>query len=128
MRTQPQFRGYRFDWDTSLPPAIKWLLIINTAVFLVQTTATLVTLNGGSLLIWWFGLRPLGVIPGLWLWQPFTYLFLHGGLWHLLLNMLVLWLFGTDVERAWGRRRFLSYYFLTGAGAGMVNILVKMAV
>ncbi|HWQ03552.1 MAG TPA: rhomboid family intramembrane serine protease, partial [Candidatus Nitrosotenuis sp.] len=62
---------------------------------------------------------------GLRIWQPFTYLFLHGGLFHLLINMLVLWMFGSDLERAWGMRRFTFYFFLCGVGSGLINVLVK---
>jgi len=45
----------------------------------------------------------LGPIPGLRLWQPVTYIFLHGGLWHLLINMLMLWMFGRELELVWVR-------------------------
>ena len=54
-----------------------------------------------------------------------TYLFLHAGLLHLLFNMLFLWMFGVDLERSWGSRRFYIYFFLTGIGAGCINVLVK---
>ena len=52
------------------------------------------------------------------MWQLFTYLFLHGGIMHLLINMLFLWMFGKDLELAWGTRRFYTYYFACGVGAG----------
>jgi membrane associated rhomboid family serine protease len=126
MRSYPRSYGYRFNWGGLLTPAIKTLLIANTAVFLVQTLVHLflspeveLALNKG------FGLVPRGVTHGLRLWQPFTYMFLHGGLWHLLINMLFLWMFGGDLERLWGKRRFYLYYFVTGVGAGCINILVK---
>ena len=63
-------------------------------------------------------LFPRGVIPGLRIWQPVTYIFLHGGLWHLLINMLMLWMFGRELELVWGKKRFLNYFFLCGVGAG----------
>ena len=59
------------------------------------------------------------------IWQPFTYIFLHGGLWHLLINMLMLWMFGRELELVWGKKRFLNYFFVCGAGAGLITILVK---
>ena len=123
------FRSYgpRIRWGGLLTPAIKALLIANTAVFLVQTLLQLFNRDAYSLFIEWFGLIPLAATRGLRIWQPFTYLFLHGGLWHILINMLVLWMFGADLERAWGKRRFLNYYFLTGVGAGVINIAVKMS-
>jgi membrane associated rhomboid family serine protease len=119
------YGGYRYNWRGLLTPAIKTLLIANTAVFLLQTLLGLLYRPGAALFVMWLGLVPRAVTHGLRVWQPFTYLFLHGGLWHLLLNMLVLWMFGSDLERYWGRRRFYAYYFLTGVGAGVVNIVVK---
>jgi membrane associated rhomboid family serine protease len=61
-------------------------------------------------------------------WQPVTYLFLHDpqSIMHILLNMLVLWMFGTPVEETWGTRRFLQYYFLCGVGAGICVVLVNL--
>jgi membrane associated rhomboid family serine protease len=72
----------------------------------------------------------LGLVPWLvthrgLIWQPVTYIFLHGGLFHLLFNMLFLWMFGADLERSWGAKRFYTFFFLTGIGAGVINVLVK---
>lgn len=126
------FRTYgpRVRWGSFLTPAIKWLLIANTAVFLVQTLVALLAGRTAAFeLVKWFGLVPFFVTHDIGhafrFWQPFTYLFLHGGLFHLLINMFVLWMFGGDIERTWGPRRFLNYYFLTGVGAGLVNVAVK---
>src|SRR5262249_26477520 len=65
---------------------------------------------------------------GLRIWQPVTYLFLHdaGTIWHLVTNMFMLWMFGRELEIVWGRERFLRYYFLTGVGAGLINLIVQM--
>ena len=59
--------------------------------------------------------------------QLFTYLFLHAGPWHLIVNMLVLWMFGVQLERDWGTRRFLKYYFICGIGAGICDVLMHAA-
>ncbi len=56
------------------------------------------------------------------LWQPVTYMFLHGGIGHLLFNMLALWMFGTELERTWGTRFFVRYYMVTGIGAALVTV------
>jgi len=126
MSYYPRSYGSRINWGGLLTPAIKWLLIVNTGVFLIQTlTRVLIGPDAYATQIRLFGLVPFFVTHGFFVWQPFTYLFLHGGLFHLLVNMFVLWMFGGDIERAWGRRRFLNYYFLTGVGAGVVNVLVK---
>jgi membrane associated rhomboid family serine protease len=70
----------------------------------------------------WFGLVPYQLLHALRVWQLVTYLFLHGGFGHLLFNMLALWMFGAALEWEWGIRRFLTYYFLTGVGAGVLSV------
>jgi membrane associated rhomboid family serine protease len=122
----PRSPGYRLSWGRMLTPAIRNIIVACTGMFLVQTLLLLffppiVSVRVNQEL----GLVPLLVTHGLRLWQPVTYLFLHGGIWHLLFNMLFLWMFGADLERAWGTRRFYAYYFLTGIGAGCINVLVK---
>jgi membrane associated rhomboid family serine protease len=71
------------------------------------------------------GLMPSQVIGHGWIWQLVTYMFLHGGFFHILLNMLALWMFGSELEHLWGSKRFLQYYFITGIGAGLTNTLVQ---
>lgn len=101
-----------------MTPAVKMLLWVNTGVF---TAGTLIPPLGG-LLVEVFGLRPQAAVTGLRIWQPVTYLFLHGGIGHILFNMLVLWMFGVQLERLWGSAWFLRYYFVTGIGAGAATI------
>jgi len=118
-RYSPQ-RG-QFSFGGPLSPAVKGLLIATGAGFLLQ--ALVLRLFGIPLERW------LGVVPSLVkvrfaLWQPFTYLFLHGGLLHLAINLLVLWMFGCDLERIWGRHFFLKYYFVCGVGAGFCIALL----
>ncbi len=96
---------------------VKQLLIANVVVyFLTQAT-------GMGFWAEWFGLNPHNVIFGLRIWQPFTYLFLHGGIWHLGMNMLMLWMFGSELEKLWGRKEFLRYYMITGVGAGVFSLV-----
>jgi membrane associated rhomboid family serine protease len=71
----------------------------------------------------------LGMVPVLiwqkgYVWQLVTYMFLHGGFFHVLFNMFGLWMFGSDIERLWGTRRFLGYYFFTGIGAGLFTLVL----
>ncbi len=61
---------------------------------------------------------------GFWPWQLVTYMFLHGGFWHLFFNMLALWMFGMELENTWGSRKFLIFYVVCGLGAGISNLLV----
>lgn len=98
----------------NLPPAIRILMIANIVGFL----AGLVVPDLHNL----FGLVPQQVLFQRWVWQPVTYLFLHGNLWHLVFNLFALWMFGMPVEAQWGERDFLKYYFLCGLGAAAAHL------
>ena len=102
-----------------ISPAVKLLVIVNVAMFLLNALVdNVMTLR--------LGLSPEAVFTQLALWQPVTYLFLHGGLSHLLFNMLALWMFGTDLERTWGTRFFTKYYFITGVGAAATSLVLSL--
>jgi len=97
------------------PPVVKQLLIANAAVFAAQ-----VLLERSVPFDALFAVRPVDVWQHFYLWQPFTYLWLHGGLGHLLMNLFALWMFGSPLAMAWGAQRFLRYYLLCGVGAGFI--------
>jgi membrane associated rhomboid family serine protease len=127
MASRSGIRNYRFSFNLFITPGVQWLLIANVAVYIFEVL--LQTFSGPSAYVWFighFGLVPSAVVPGLRIWQPFTYLFLHENFWHILTNMFVLFMFGRELELAWGRNRFLQYYFLTGVGAGLINVIVKV--
>ncbi len=102
------------------PPVIKNLIIANAAVFLFQMFAPSALPYYGA------------VVPGLfwkgYLWQAFTYMFLHGGMMHIAFNMFALWMFGTPIALIWGAKRFLRYYLLCGTGAGVIIAATPYAV
>ena len=106
-----------------LPPVIQALLIGNVAVFLLQLLL-------GDDTFAPFMLWPLSDFdafsPGknFQIWQLLTYGFLHGGFSHLLFNMLALYMFGGPLEQTWGNKRFLTYYLVCVAGAGLCQLLV----
>ena len=130
MHSRSGIKSYRVSFDFYVTPGIRFLLISNFAVFIFEVL--LYHYSGPSAyaqLVEWFGLVPAGVIPLLHIWQPFTYLFLHDvhSIWHILMNMFMLWMFGRELELLWGKGRFLRYYFLTGVGAGLINVMVKIA-
>jgi len=125
MSLPPRAYGYRFNWRNWITPAIRNLVLACTGVFLLQTIGQLFAPDVYKLAMREFALVPYAVTHGMRIWQPFTYLFLHGGIGHLLFNMLFLWMFGVDLERAWGKRRFYFYFFVSGAGAGLINVIVK---
>jgi membrane associated rhomboid family serine protease len=111
-----------------LSTTLKALIGANVAMFVIQWAFFPVP----NVL---FGLHPAWVIPApstpapehsFWLWQTATYMFLHGGIFHILFNMLALWMFGTELERIWGTRYFLKFYFVTGIGAGALTVLVSL--
>jgi membrane associated rhomboid family serine protease len=101
-------------------PAVKFLLIANVAVFVVQTV---IGVGLDYRLSHYLGLVPHLVLNEFYLWQLFTYQFLHGGLFHILFNMLALWMFGCDLERRWGAPFFLKYYFVTVIGGAILNVV-----
>jgi membrane associated rhomboid family serine protease len=101
-----------------ISPALKALIGANVVMFVL----TLFAPSLQSLL----GLRPASVVGQLFVWQLATYMFLHGGIFHILFNMLALWMFGTELERIWGTRYFLKYYFVTGIGAGVLTVVFSL--
>lgn len=114
-----QYRTQQFGFGGGdLTPAVKFLLIANVAVFLAQE----LFLPGWVVSL--FGLVPELVWDKLYLWQLFTYQFFHGGLFHLLFNMLALWMFGCTLEQRWGSEFFLKYYFVSVVGGGILNALL----
>jgi membrane associated rhomboid family serine protease len=121
--TRYRTRSSFFDW--SFPTGVKWLIISNVAVYLVYFFGSMIRKEPifGSL-----ELVPAEVIRGS-VWQLFTYLFLHSltSVWHIVFNMLALWMFGTPIEQTWGTRRFLQYYFICGIGAGICVVLANLA-
>lgn len=98
------------------PPIVKNLLIANGVVFLAQLLSPGLTGYGA--------VSPIDVWQRGYLWQPFTYMWLHGGPFHLLMNLFVLWMFGSQLAMAWGPKRFLRYYLLCGIGAGFIISLL----
>jgi len=119
MARYPSSSSYAFG-PGALTPAIKMLISVNVGVYLVNLIVPALTLR--------LGLQPQAVFTQFALWQPVTYMFLHdtGGVGHILINMLSLWMFGTELERTWGTRFFVKYYFITGIGAAATTLLLSM--
>jgi len=127
----PRYGQASISFGPPLTRMVKYLVIVTSAVFLLTYPQTPIREWAFD----YFSLRPydlthlVPLIPGVSLpliWEPVTYLFLHGGLWHVILNLLFLWMFGSDLEQLWGPRRFLYYFFLTGIGAGIVDVLLRV--
>lgn len=120
--TRSYSRGYASQGF--LPPGVKWLLIVNTAVFVLSFFAERTRFQEFFAFL---ALMPAAVVKLGMIWQPATYLFLHGNFFHILWNMLSLWMFGVELERTWGTKRFLQYYFFCGVGAGLCVIIGNYA-
>ncbi len=101
-----------------LSPALKALIIANVVVFVAQLLVPRIA--------WTLALRPADALWRLEIWQLVTYMFLHVGAVHVLFNMLALWMFGTELERIWGTRDFLKFYFVTGTGAAALTVLFSL--
>ena len=104
----------------SIPSGTRALLIANAAIFGLQFLADRWLVEYFAL--WPYGSGELGVF-GFAPWQLVTYGFLHGSVTHLIFNMFALWMFGADVERVYGRSRFLTYYVVCVVTAGLTQML-----
>jgi len=104
-----------FGGGRGLTRGVKILLIVNGAVYLIQQFA-------GPQFVEALGVTPVKVLQNLSLHQLFTYMFLHGSFFHILINMFILWMFGTEIESTWGTKRFFKYYFLTGIAGGIFTV------
>ncbi len=108
---------YRPGGFSLMPPAIKTLILINVAFFLLQIVSPL-----GGIVTGYGALWPLGS-GNFEIWQPISYMFLHGGFMHIFFNMFALWMFGAEIENYWGTRQFTIYYFVCGVGAAIINMI-----
>ena len=120
---QPRYTYRRSSFFGYFPTGVKWLLIVNTAVFIL--TSLFARQFGDDIRL--LELAPVAVVKHFAIWQLATYLFLHGGITHLLFNMLALWMFGSPLESDWGTRPFLKYYFICGIGAGVCDVALNAA-
>jgi membrane associated rhomboid family serine protease len=82
---------------------------------------------GGGPVFRSFVLVPWDVIHRFEIWQLASYMFLHFGIGAILINMLMLWMFGAPIEDTWGTRRFVRYYFVCGIGAGLCFLVATLA-
>ena len=101
-----------------LPPAVKNLLIINIIIFIGTELI-------GDPMYQWFALFPIGSPFFRW-WQFVTHMFMHGNFMHIFFNMWSLIVFGPMLERLWGSKKFLIFYFVCGLGAALCHELVLL--
>lgn len=118
------------------PPVIKYLLISNVAIFLLQhfflDSLRMGNTNIGAVFFRLFALQPIfqnlhinsPYIGPFMPWQLISYMFLHADFTHIFFNMFALWMFGMELENLWGAKRFLIYYLICGLGAALSNLLI----
>jgi membrane associated rhomboid family serine protease len=113
----PSGLSYSFG-PGGITPAIKALIIANVVMFVAGWFIS--ALQG------WLAMQPQATLEQGQLWRPLTYMFLHDqrGFFHILFNMLALWMFGVELERMWGTRFFLKYYFVCGVGAALTTTVL----
>lgn len=106
----------RGGFMSNVPKAVKHIILINACMLVLS-------MLDGHLMDRLFALNPISFIykP----WQLVTYMFMHGSIGHLFFNMYTLYIFGSVLENIWGTKKFLTFYFITGIGAGLFNILVQ---
>lgn len=104
-----------FGFNYMLTPMVKRLLIANTVIYFITVVV------GERFMFGWFAFQPTNIVfrP----WGPITYMFLHGGLMHLAMNMIVLFFFGPPLESRWGEREFLRFYVVCGLGGVVLSYL-----
>ena len=99
-----------------LTPAVKAIMIANVAVFVLTFFAPALVVR--------FGLRPADLFSQFAVWQLVSYMFVHAGLSHIFFNMLTLYFVGVELERMWGTKYFTKFYFASGIGAGLTQVLL----
>ena len=108
-----------------ITPVVKWLVGICVVVWLVLQIIVEKYFLDQPLITYGLGLVPISVIEKFYLWQVFTYQFLHSAnVFHIVFNMLLLWWLGSELESRWGSKLFLSYYLVSGTGAGVIYVFV----
>jgi membrane associated rhomboid family serine protease len=119
MRRYPSTKELTYAFGPGpLPSTIRALIIANIVMFVAQLIFADLTS--------YLGLTPSAVVRQFRVWQLVTYMFLHGSFFHIFLNMFALWMFGTELERMWGTRSFLRYYFATGLAAAGTTVALSL--
>ena len=109
--------GGRRGFMSNVPTAVRNIIIINVLVMIMTS------LNENFMYEKFALFYPTS--PFFHWWQPVTHMFMHGGFWHIFFNMYTLYIFGTVLERIWGAKKFLLFYFVTGLGAAAVHTGVE---
>lgn len=114
----------------NIPPITRYLIIANVAVFFIcllfEPVQKFLIDEGALYPVFYNANGTLHFNLHFKLWQLVSYMFLHANLPHIFFNMYSLWMFGGVIERTLGRNRFLVFYFISGIGAGLCQILMQL--
>ncbi len=118
-------RGGQVQFSMPFGPMVKKLVIANVAIWFFLVIILQKFILDEPLVFQWLSLVPSKVINDFWVWQPVTYMFLHSSqsIFHIVFNMLLLWMFGSELEQRWGGQFFLTYYFVCGVGAAVIYLI-----
>lgn len=119
METSTELNAADFEPGVGITPAVQWLIALNVLVYFVQLTSPVGTADVAA----WLGLSATE-FPAHW-WSIGTYMFVHAGFAHIATNMIMLWMFGPRVERAFGTRAFTYFYLWCGLGGGIFHLLFE---
>jgi membrane associated rhomboid family serine protease len=119
METTANLNEAEFGPGRGITPAVQWLIALNVMVYFVQLTSPVGTADVAA----WLGLSA-AEFPSHW-WTIGTYMFVHAGFVHIATNMVMLWMFGPRVERAFGARAFTYFYLWCGLGGGIFHLLFE---
>ena len=115
---------YRPDPSFNKRTAVSKIIIANIAVFVGMIFLSFIA--DLRVITPILGLVPKWTWSRFFVWQPVTYMFVHGGFWHIFWNMFILWMFGRELESIWGKKEFYKYYFVTGIGSGIITLLFSL--
>jgi membrane associated rhomboid family serine protease len=119
MPRYPGYSGVTYSFGPGgITPAVKAIVWANIAMFVVTWFAPVI--------VHYLSLSPRDVFARGWLWQPVTYMFMHAGVFHILFNLLGIWMFGVELERMWGTTYFVKLYAVSGLGAAAVMLLLGL--
>ncbi|MCX8124002.1 MAG: rhomboid family intramembrane serine protease [Spirochaetes bacterium] len=111
-----------YTFGSSITPSVKKIIIFTSAVYILQLFGNIFA---QGVIENTFGIHHIGFAHQFKLWQPFTYMFLHGNFLHIFFNMFALWMFGSDLEDLFGSKNFMRFYLYSGVGAGLCIALMN---
>jgi membrane associated rhomboid family serine protease len=117
METTTEYNAADFEPGRGVTAGVQWLIALNVIVYFIQLTSPV----GPADVAGWMGLSA-AEFPARW-WTIGTYMFVHAGFMHIATNMIMLWMFGPRVERAFGTRAFAYFYLWCGLGGGIFHLL-----